>query len=99
MSAPERPGPPGPIAGIRQVRSAFPAAATESEGADSEGNAAAGQPLEARMKHLEQLVEGLQDAMYRESQRQEKRIEELEARLDPAELSVALSKDARKRGL
>jgi hypothetical protein len=37
--------------------------------------------------------------MYRESQRQEKRIEELEARLDPAELSVALSKDARKRGL
>jgi hypothetical protein len=88
---------PGPIAGIRQVRSAFPAAATD--GAGSEGSAPAGQPLEARIKHLEQLVEGLQDAMYRESQRQEKRIEELEARLDPAELSVALSKDARKRGL
>ena len=88
---------PGPIAGIRQVRSAFPAAATDS--ARPGRSAPAGQPLEARIKHLEQLVEGLQDAMYRESQRQEKRIDELEARLDPAELSVALSKDARKRGL
>ena len=96
MNGPER---PRAIAGIRQVRSAFPAAATESPVGHSEGDAPSSQPLEARIRHLEQLVEGLQDAMYRESQRQAQRIDELEARLDPAALSVALNKDARERGL
>jgi hypothetical protein len=96
MSTPKR---RDQIAGIRQVRSAFPAAATEPAAAASEDDTPPGQPLEARIRHLEKLVQGLQDAMYRESQRQAKRIEELEARLDPAALSVALSKDARDRGL
>ncbi|MEO6859844.1 MAG: hypothetical protein ABI323_14880 [Solirubrobacteraceae bacterium] len=55
--------------------------------------------LEARVAHLEQMVQGLQDSVYREAQRQEKRVTELEARLDPVALSAALSKDARERGL
>ncbi len=55
--------------------------------------------LRARVAHLEQLAEGLQDSVYREAQRQEKRITELELRVEPAALASALSKDARERGL
>ena len=53
--------------------------------------------LEARIAHLEQLVQGLQDSVHRESTRLGKRIGELEARLQPAALGRALSKDARAR--
>jgi hypothetical protein len=55
--------------------------------------------LEARITHLEALVQGLQDSVHRESTRQSKRIAELEARIDPAALHKALSEDARERGL
>jgi len=55
--------------------------------------------LEARIAHLEALVEGLQDSVHRETTRQSKQIAELEARIEPATLAVALSKDARERGL
>jgi hypothetical protein len=55
--------------------------------------------LEARIAHLEQLVQGLQDSMHRESTRLSKRIGELEARIQPAALGKVLSEDARKRGL
>jgi hypothetical protein len=55
--------------------------------------------LEARIAHLEQLLEGLQDSVHRESARQAKLISELEARIQPAAMSAALSKDARERGL
>jgi hypothetical protein len=55
--------------------------------------------MQSRVEHLEQLVEGLQDSIHRESERQGKRITELEARMEPAAISVALSKDARDRGL
>jgi len=55
--------------------------------------------LEARIAHLEQLVQGLQDSVHRESIRQSKRIAELEARTQPAVLGRALSEDARERGL
>lgn len=54
---------------------------------------------EGRIAHLEQLVQGLQDSAYREWQRQDKRIAELEKRVDPASLAAALSQDARERGL
>jgi hypothetical protein len=37
--------------------------------------------------------------VHRESERQGKRIAELEARIEPAALSEAMSKDARERGL
>ncbi len=55
--------------------------------------------LETRISHLEALLEGLQDSVHRESARQSKRIAELEARTEPAALAVALSRNARDRGL
>lgn len=55
--------------------------------------------LEERIAHLEQLLEGLQDSVHRESERQGKRLAELEARIQPGTLGEAMSKDARERGL
>jgi hypothetical protein len=55
--------------------------------------------LQRRVVHLEQLVQGLQDSVYRESQRHDRRVAELEARLEPATLAAELSRDARNRGL
>jgi hypothetical protein len=55
--------------------------------------------LEERMAHLEKLLEGLQDSVHRESERQGRRLAELEARIQPAALGEAMSKDARQRGL
>jgi hypothetical protein len=55
--------------------------------------------LESRIAHLEQLLEGLQDSVHRESRRQDQRITELEAQIQPAALGEALSRDARDRGL
>ena len=55
--------------------------------------------LEERVAHLEQLLEGFQDSVHRESERQGRRIAELEARIEPGALSEAMSKDARERGL
>jgi hypothetical protein len=57
------------------------------------------QALEGRIDRLESLLEGLQDAVHRESVREGGRIEALEKRSDPAEISRALSRDARERGL
>jgi hypothetical protein len=55
--------------------------------------------LEARIDQLEALLHGLQDAVHREAVRQTRRIEELERKTTPAELSRALSRDARERGI
>jgi len=55
--------------------------------------------LEARIADLEQLVQGLQDSVHRESTRLSKRIGEVEAQIQPAVLSRTLSDDARDRGL
>jgi hypothetical protein len=55
--------------------------------------------MEARIAHLEQLVQGLQDSVYREAQRHDKWLSELEAQLDPQALAAALSKNARERGI
>jgi hypothetical protein len=55
--------------------------------------------FEARLEHLEKLVEGLQDSVHREWKRQSQQIAELEAQLDPATLAAALSRNARERGL
>ena len=57
------------------------------------------QSLEARITHLEQLLQGLQDSVHRESLRQSKRLSELEAQVQPEAMSRALSADARDRGL
>ena len=55
--------------------------------------------LEGRVDQLEALLEGLQDAVHRESVREGGRIDALEKRSEPAEISRALSRDARERGL
>ena len=55
--------------------------------------------LESRVAHLEQMVEGLQDSVYRESERHDKAIAQLEAQTQPSAMGAALSKDARERGL
>jgi hypothetical protein len=57
------------------------------------------QALEARVQHLEQQLAGLQDSVHRESLRQNERLAELEAQIKPAAMRVALSDDARERGL
>jgi hypothetical protein len=55
--------------------------------------------LEERIDKLEALLEGLQDAVHRESVREEGRIGALEKRTEPSEISRALNRDARERGL
>jgi uncharacterized coiled-coil protein SlyX len=87
------------IARIRQIRR-VPAEVSERGTSSTRGP---GQEelavLEARIAHVEQLVQGLQDSVHRESTRLSKRIVELEARIQPAALGKALSEDARERGL
>ena len=84
---------------IRQIRRAADASATARPQVAPKDDTITLQALQARIEHLEQLVEGLQDSIHRESERHGKRITELEARIQPAALSAALSKDARDRGL
>jgi hypothetical protein len=55
--------------------------------------------LEQRVAHLERLLEGFQDSVYRESERHDKLITELQVQVEPGAISAALAEDARKRGL
>jgi uncharacterized coiled-coil protein SlyX len=55
--------------------------------------------LDARLDHLESALEGLQDALYRESVRGEAARAELHERTEPDHIARQLSADARKRGL
>jgi uncharacterized coiled-coil protein SlyX len=55
--------------------------------------------LERRVAHLETMLEGLQDAVHREISRTNDQIDQLRRRTEPAELTRALSEDARHRGL
>jgi hypothetical protein len=55
--------------------------------------------LEARVKHLEAALEGLQDAVYRQAQLGEVKHEELRRRMEPGQLAIDLAEDARRRGL
>jgi uncharacterized coiled-coil protein SlyX len=55
--------------------------------------------LEARLLHLEGALEGLQDSVYRETQRLDDADAELRHKLEPHNLSQALSADARRRGV
>ena len=55
--------------------------------------------LETRVAHLEQLLEGLQDSVHRESERRGKLIAELQAQIRPESMGAALAEDARSRGL
>ena len=88
----------GLIARIRHIRR-IAAAAEKPSAVSTEPDPDVIDSLEARIAHLEQLLEGLQDSVHRESARQSKLIAELEARIQPSAISAALSKDARERGL
>jgi hypothetical protein len=89
----------GLIARIRQIRRTAAASAAARPEVAQKDDTIALQALQARIEHLERLVEALQDSVHRESERQGRLIAELQARIQPSALSVALSKDARDRGL
>jgi muramidase (phage lysozyme) len=55
--------------------------------------------LEKRLEHVEAMVEGLQDAVHRESVRQEREIDDLQKKMEPGEIRRALSQDAREHGI
>ena len=55
--------------------------------------------LEARIDHLERLLEGLQDSVHREGARREDAIETLNRRTDPAAMARELSRYEREHGL
>lgn len=55
--------------------------------------------LSARLEYVETELEGLQDALYRQSQREDERHADMRERTDPARLARDLSADARRRGL
>jgi BMFP domain-containing protein YqiC len=89
----------GLIARIRQIRRTFAEADEQAVVSASGRGSVELEALDARIAHLEQVVQGLQDSVHRESTRLTKRIGELEARTHPAALGRALSEDARQRGL
>lgn len=88
----------GLIARIRHVRRVT-AAAENPPGSNVRPEPDTMRALEARVAHLERLVEGLQDSVHRESDRQAKLLAQIEAQIQPAAMGAALSKDARDRGL
>jgi hypothetical protein len=55
--------------------------------------------LESRLNHLESLVEGLQDAVHRDSTRHEREIRDLEHKTAPAEISRSLAEHDREQRL
>ncbi|MHB8658042.1 MAG: hypothetical protein ACYC91_08830 [Solirubrobacteraceae bacterium] len=87
------------IARIRQIRRASGIAARAAPEVASEPDTSSVGALQVRVEHLEHLLEALQDSVHRQSERHERRISELEAQIQPEALSVALSRDARERGI
>jgi vacuolar-type H+-ATPase subunit I/STV1 len=88
----------GLIARIRQVRRV----ASERDRPNRESTdppADRVEALEARVAHLEQQLDGLQDSVHRESDRHAKLIAALENRTQPGAMGAALAEDARHRGL
>jgi hypothetical protein len=55
--------------------------------------------LEARVAHLESLLQGFQDSVHRESKRHSELIAELQNQVEPGAMSAVLAEDARNRGL
>jgi hypothetical protein len=91
--------PEGLIARIRQIRRVAPAADSSRTGNAGDLEDGRLRALEARVAHLEQLVEGLQDSVHRETERHGKLIAELQAQIQPGAMGAALAEDARDRGL
>lgn len=55
--------------------------------------------IENRLVHLEAALEGLQDAVHRQSIHQDEEITALRHRTEPGELARTISDDARRRGI
>ena len=55
--------------------------------------------LEARVEHLDAELEGLQDAVHRQSVLEHRQIAELSRRTEPHEMARALGEDARRHGV
>jgi hypothetical protein len=89
----------GLAARVRQMRRTAAISDPEPDAELTGGDLGRLDALQARVTQLEGLVEGLQDSVHRESLRHSDRIAELEARLEPSALAVALSTNARQRGL
>jgi predicted methyltransferase MtxX (methanogen marker protein 4) len=89
----------GLIARIRQVRRAAAASVERARPSTTDSDAERVHALERRVADLEELVQGLQDSVYRESLRQSELISKLQSQVQPAAIAAALSKDARERGL
>lgn len=89
----------GLIARIRRIRNGADAVDQPEQSARVDPGQDRLRALESRIAHVEQLVQGLQDSVHRETSRQAKRIAELETRTQPGALGKALSEDARARGL
>ena len=89
----------GLIARIRQVRRV--AAAADEAPTHTTLNPGSGdlRALDARITHLEQLVQGLQDSVHRESERHGKLIADLQAQIQPGTMGASLAEEARNRGL
>jgi hypothetical protein len=87
------------LARIRQLRRSGPGA----DGQDRRSTVGTSDDrlpaLEARIAHLERLVEGLQDSVHRESERHARMIGELQAQTQPGAMGASLAEDARSRGL
>jgi hypothetical protein len=81
------------VIGLRRRRAREETARGASEAADPI------RALEQRVLHLEAMIEGLQDAVHRESKRTREELDDLRRRTEPGEISRALSRDARERGL
>jgi hypothetical protein len=92
----EREGLIARIGQIRRLKAGTGASARRSTVAPRDEGVPA---LEARVADLERLVEGLQDAVYRESERHGKLIAELQSQIRPGVMGAALAEDARSRGL
>jgi uncharacterized coiled-coil protein SlyX len=95
MSTGDRAGLIARISQVRRLTTVRDRAKTDTEVPEAEQI----RRLETRVAHLEQLLEGLQDSVYRESERHAKLIVELQAQLQPGALNAALAEDARNRGL
>jgi uncharacterized coiled-coil protein SlyX len=55
--------------------------------------------VERRVSHLEELLQGLQDAVHRDSVRRDEQTALLQRQTAPNEMARAINEDARKRGL
>lgn len=89
----------GLIARIRQVRRSGAASDASERPPRVDGQDDRVPVLEARVAHLERLIEGLQDSVYRESERHSRLIAELQEQIQPGVMGAALADDARSRGL